>query len=165
MRPPLLPALAALAALAAACGTPTPRVADPVTVTVPVPAVAPTAETADLAEPAHRSPASPRPRDVTGDWTEDFSGRRGGCSDAVTITGPRNNLTITGSDCHDGAPYVFSDAKFDGEHLWLQLTVPETGYVVRYTLRFLPDGALGGEAAVTGGSGTETFKVRWTRAR
>jgi hypothetical protein len=142
--------------LGAGCSRVSVRAVEPVTVSIPA-APAPTAEPEEAAAPAH--PAAKRK--VTGVWREEFATRRG-CSDSVTISGTPDALTIQGEDCNDHKDYVFDDVKYDGTTLSLQMSVPETGVVVRYVLRWLPDGSLGGEATV---ASTDTFKVRWIAQR
>lgn len=162
MRSPLLLLAPAAAVVVMSCAAP-PPVAP--TVTLAGPPAQPVAQGAEPARVAEPTPApKPAPKaTITGRWKEEFIGR-GGCSDSVTITGVRDSLRIEGADCNDGASYEFEDVRYDGRNLALVLRVPQTGYVVRYTLSWLPDQTLGGEAEVTGAGNVNTYKVRWTRA-
>src|SRR5262249_28360595 len=149
----------------AACAAPPPPVAPTVTLAGPPgQPVAPVVEPTRPAEPAPAPKPAPKKATIEGHWKEEFVGR-GGCSDSVKITGGGrdNNLRIEGADCNDGASYEFEDVRYDGRTLTLVLKVPQTGYVVRYKLSWLPEDMLGGEAEVTGSSGVNTYQVRWTR--
>jgi hypothetical protein len=150
---------ALIASIAAGCGPGPVRVVDPVTLVIPA---APPA----TAEPP--IPGSPHPElhehRIQGVWREEFQSRAG-CADTVTISGSGKALVIEGSDCNGGSAYTFSDLKYDGTTLSVELRVAETGYVVQYTLHWLPDGSLGGEAVVVGGPEPAPYKVRWARQR
>jgi hypothetical protein len=113
-------------------------------------------------------PDAPRPearqRAIEGQWSEEFESRVG-CADTVTIAQRGRGLVIDGKDCNGGTDYAFSDVKYDGTSLSLELHVSETGYVVRYSLHWLPDGSLGGHAVVNGGPSPARYKIRWARSR
>ena len=130
----------------------------------PPPASPPPASPPTQAPTAPYTPPPRALRDITGPWRESFDGR-GGCSDVTTIEGRGRDLSAHGADCTDGAPYVFDDLLYDGEQLSLQLTVPQTGYVVRYRLTWSGSDELDGEAEVSGGGSAEHYHVHWTRER
>jgi hypothetical protein len=123
-----------------------------------------------VAAPATAEPAPPEPPQekadvaIAGTWEEEFEGRSG-CSDSVTIRGPRRALVMDGRDCNDAAHYEFSDVKYDGTTLWFTLTVPETRYVLRYSMRRGPDGTMVGQAQIGGSGPEETHTIRWTRPK
>jgi hypothetical protein len=146
--------------LGAGCGAPA-RVAEPVTIQIPqsVPA------TAAVDEPPEPPPTrEDMNRRLVGEWVEQFVGRSG-CSDSAFISEQHGALVITSKDCNNGQSYVIDPPRYDGSRLDVQLHVPETGYVVRYRFHWLPDGNLGGEVAVSGQSGTESYPVKWIKKR
>jgi hypothetical protein len=109
-------------------------------------------------------PRPPTPHELVGRWTETFASR-GGCSDTIEIVRSGYSYAASGADCNDNTPYEFRDFAYDGDAVTLQVNVPETGFVVHYTLHWGPDDELAGTAEVVGPSRTEHFDVRWTRSR
>jgi hypothetical protein len=142
-------ALVALFTVGACAEVPPPPIAMPVAPPVAKPYVPPRYHTQ---------------RDLAGHWVETFDSR-GGCSDMIAIVRSAAGYVASGNDCNDNAPYDFGDLTYDGDGIAVQINVPQTGYSVRYELRWESADELVGVAEVVGPSSSEHHDVRWTRER